>query len=172
MATLSKFSRLWGVGTETRCLVPAPGVTRGGEEWPRGRESSRGGSWDMGSGVVSSHMKVMLTGQSLLSPETDSPWRGSLSRVSKSPSVKASEISKIKRRDEYWSFLRCVQKQKGRAREAAIMVYHTTASKSLRTACCLKFYVPVSDNTSLNPCFASGYDNRVSIHNEEWRADP
>lgn len=126
----------------------------------------------MGSGVVSSHMKVMLTGQSLLSPETDSPWRGSLSRVSKSPSVKASEISKIKRRDEYWSFLRCVQKQKGRAREAAIMVYHTTASKSLRTACCLKFYVPVSDNTSLNPCFASGYDNRVSIHNEEWRADP
>lgn len=62
------------------------------------------------------------------------PANGSLSRLSKSPSVKASEIPKIKRREEYWSFLRCVQKQKGRAREAATTVYHTTASKSLRTA--------------------------------------
>ena len=53
------------------------------------------------SGLVNLCMKVMLRAfLSLLPPGLGSPGRDRPSRVSKAPRIKASEMQKIKRRDE------------------------------------------------------------------------
>lgn len=81
---MNNFSRLWGAEAAPRCLARGPGVIKASGQGPRVGEPHKGDR-DRGSGLVGSHMKGVLSGESFTSL-----GRGSFFRVCKTPKYQSS----------------------------------------------------------------------------------
>ena len=61
LAGLNNFSRLWGTGTVSSCLVPGPGVIRAGGSGLCSKSPRKEVVGGVGSGLVGLHVEGMFT---------------------------------------------------------------------------------------------------------------